>query len=98
MRDQLLRMLGRQIPSLTGSVQYLVSEVDPGSHVTLTSPTRQQASRLNWEDIESVNTELSVSGPKAKDVKRILGNPQFRHCSPMLALVLAMRSPERVHD
>lgn len=97
MNDRLLGMLGRTIPSLTGSVQYLVSEVDPGSHVTLTSPTRQQVSRLNWEDIESVSTELSATGPKAKDVKLILGNPQFRHCSPMVALVLAMRHPERVH-
>lgn len=97
MRDQLLCMLGQTIPSLTETVHYLVSEVEPGSHVTLTSSSRQQASRLNWEDVESVNRELSVSGPMTKDVKQILGNPQFRHCSPMCALILALRHPERVH-
>jgi hypothetical protein len=98
MDDILLPMLGCLLPSYSGSVMYTVTEVEPGSHVTLTSPDRQQPSVLPWADIARVYNEARPAVPLTPTVvDAILENPQNRDSSTMCALVLAMRDPTRVH-
>ncbi len=100
MDELLLPMRGCLLPSYSGSVMYTVTEVEPGRHVVLTSPDRQQPSVLVWADIARVYNEAEARAeipltPTVVDV--ILENPQNRDSSTMCALVLAMRDPNRVH-
>ncbi len=86
---------GARLPSITGSVEYEVTEVTFGSHVTLDCPTRAGPSRLPWDEIRLVfeaaetGTQITPTG-----VDRILGKAVY-YSSTMCALVLAMRDPSR---
>jgi hypothetical protein len=97
MDELLLSMQGCLLPSYSGSVMYTVTEVEPGSHVTLTSPNRQQPSVLPWDDIarvyEGAREDMPLT-PTLVDV--ILENPENRDSSTMCALALAMRDPTRI--
>lgn len=95
--DILLRMLRCELPSYTGRVMYLVTEVETGSHVTLTSPGRKKPSVLPWGNIERVfNRARSGTLLTPSVVGAILEKPQNRHSS-MCALILAMLDPNRLH-
>ena len=98
MDEILLPMRRCLLPSYSGGVTYTVTEFAPGSHVTLTSPDRQQPSVLPWSDITRVYDEARPEFPLTPAVvDAILDNPQNRNSSTMCALVLAMRDPTRVH-
>src|SRR5262249_29261075 len=94
----LLPMRGCLLPSYSGSVMYTVTEVEPGSHVTLTSPNRQQPSVLPWADIARVYEGSREDVPLTPTVVDVIWeNPETRDSSTMWALVLAMRNPTRIH-
>jgi hypothetical protein len=98
MDEILLPMRECLLPSYSGSVMYRVTEVEPSSHVTLTSPDRSQPSVLPWADIARVYNAAQVETPLTPTVVDvILENRQNRDSSTMCALVLAMREPTRVH-
>jgi hypothetical protein len=98
MDEILLPLHGCLLPSYSGTVMYTVTQVEPGSHVTLTSPNRQEPSVLPWADIAQVYRQGRPDVPLAPAVvDAILGNPDNRDSSTMCALVLAMRNPSRVH-
>ena len=98
MEKKLIEMCGKSIPSSTGMVTYLVKEVVPKDHVTLTAQSRKQPAVLKWADIELVFKKAPASGVRTVDVDQVLNNPQFRASSPMCALVLALRNPRLVQD
>jgi hypothetical protein len=76
---------------------YKVAEVEPGRHVTLTSPNRTRQSVLPWRDIEQVFNGASPESPLTPAVvDEILENPENHDSSTMCALVLAMRDPTRI--
>ena len=98
MDELLLPMRGCLLPSYSVRVMYRVSEVEPGRHVTLTSPNRQQPSVLPWADIAMVYNGAPAHVPLTPTVVDVvLENPQNRDSSTMCALILAMRDPTRVH-
>jgi hypothetical protein len=95
MDEALLPVRGCLLPSYSGRIMYTVTEVEPGNHVTLTSPKRQHPSVLPWKDIARVYDADIPLTPTAVDA--ILVNPQNRDSSTMCALVLAMQDPTRAH-
>jgi hypothetical protein len=97
MDEILLAMLEHQLPSVTGRVMYKVTEVEPGSHVSLMSAGRQQPSALRWADIARVFNEAGHGAEFTPTrVDEFLENPQNWDSSTMCALVLAMRDGSRV--
>ena len=97
MDDILLPMLACLLPSSSRRVTYTVTEVQPGSHVTITSPNRQKPSVLRWTDIARVYMGVGWDSPLTPTVvDAILENPQNWDSSTMCALVLAMQNPTRV--
>ena len=97
MDEILMPMLGRRLPSITGSVEYAVVAVEPGQHVTLSSPNRREDSVLPWQEIEHVyHAALAGVDITPTAVDGILENPYNHDSSTMCALVLAMQDPRRI--
>ena len=97
MDDILLLLRERLLPSYSGRVMYTVTEVEPGRHVTLTSPNRQEPSVLPWTHIARVFNGTQADVPLTPTVvDMILENSQNRDSSTMCAVVLAMQDPTRV--
>ena len=98
MWDILEPMEKHRVPSFRGRVKYTVEEVFQGSHVTLSSPRRQQPSILLWKDIERVYTWEGPEELTPTLVDEILKDSKNLDSSPMCALVLAMWDASRVES
>jgi hypothetical protein len=88
MKDQLLKLLGREVTSVRG-IRYVVAEVNDGHNVKLTGRP-SGPSILHWDDIAKVFAYAQQAGGlNTKDVDRILEQESF-NSSTMCALVRAM--------
>ena len=96
MWDVLKPMEKCKIPSYRGRVVYTVEEVSPGSHVAVSSPSRQEPAILPWNQIERVYSWKGSKELTPTLVDKILKDSKNLDSSPMCALVLAMWDSSRV--
>jgi len=98
MTATLLRMRKCKVPSYTHKVVYTIVDVVPGSHVSLTSPTRKSSSVLRWKDIKRAYEWQGQTGELTPSVvDEILRDSKNLESATMCALVLAMRDPARLN-
>jgi hypothetical protein len=79
---------GRGISSGSGQTTYHVLSVAVGIEVILEGADRQDASHLPWEYIDRT---CDLPNPSNEAIREAIGVSDYRHCSPLRALVYAIR-------